>query len=239
MKSFLRFLLAFVAGTVCFTLGAFICGGLLYGIGMAIGGEESTISWILLSIGFAAGSVLGPYVFHLVDKGWIHRTIFSALLVILATIYLIACITVEVWAFVILPLGIGAINIAFIVVAWQERGNGTYLGDSLQALKAVKKINAGETAELSKRQIVSLIVNLPAAKRNLFPEQFEQVYLLYLTFRQEKDKQMMDLSDYYKTAVDMIKKFDAIAPYSDYSGADPAETQKMMYFLRGMEGDHE
>ena len=100
--------------------------------------------------------------------------------------------------------------------------------NDLKAAKDIQKIKNGGIAYLSISQITGLITNMLDAKRNLDNEKYEKIYNLFLSFRKCNTKIKMDLEGYYNTAIDIIKKFDAIAPYEKYSGGNETETSFLM-----------
>ena len=102
----------------------------------------------------------------------------------------------------------------------------------LSALKEVQRIKKGGTTNLSISQIVNLIINLPDAKKNLSSEDYEAVFSLYQKMRSGKTKLTLDLEGYYSVAIDLIRKFDAIAPYEKYSGGNEIETSLLMAQIR-------
>ena len=58
----------------------------------------------------------------------------------------------------------------------------------VKAMAGLQKIKAGGTTMLSISQITNLIINLPDGKRNLLPEQFNDVYNLYKQMRKCKTR---------------------------------------------------
>lgn len=104
----------------------------------------------------------------------------------------------------------------------------------VKAAKDVQRIKSGGTASLSISQITNLLVNLPDAQKNLTHEDFRKVYSLYHELRKCKIKMQIDIDGYYDTAIQIIKRFDAIAPYEKYSGGNELEYSFMMEELRKM-----
>lgn len=90
----------------------------------------------------------------------------------------------------------------------------------IKAIKNVQKIKNGENVKLSISQITGLITNMVEAKKNLEPEQFQDIYKLFTELRTCNTKMEMNLDEYYRTAKDIIKRFDSIAPYEKYSGGN-------------------
>lgn len=103
----------------------------------------------------------------------------------------------------------------------------------IKAMTDVQRIKSGGTAMLSISQIVSLIINLPDAKKKLSPFEFERVYSLYKEMRKCKTKLPTDFEAYISTAIKIIKEFDKIAPYEKYSGGNELEFSFMMADIRG------
>ena len=88
----------------------------------------------------------------------------------------------------------------------------------IRAIKDVQKLKDGGKEKLSISQIAGLITNMYDASKNLDSDTYKKVYKLFTDLRKCNTKIEMDLEGYYKTAVDIIKRFDAIAPYEKYSG---------------------
>lgn len=102
----------------------------------------------------------------------------------------------------------------------------------IKAIKNVQKIKNGENVKLSISQITGLITNMVEAKKNLEPEQFQDIYKLFTELRTCNTKMEMNLDEYYRTAKDIIKRFDSIAPYEKYSGGNEFEFSFLMNDIR-------
>ena len=85
------------------------------------GSWPNTVFVVSYCIAFALGSALGPFVFWRIDKDRTHRMVFSLLGVGLAALYLIGCVTKNMWEYLPVPLGIGTINILTFLTARKER----------------------------------------------------------------------------------------------------------------------
>lgn len=96
------------------------------------------------------------------------------------------------------------------------------------AIGSIQKLRSGEIVALSVSQITGVLINLPDAQRKLTTEQFNKVYGLFKELRKNNNKKRMTLEGYYNTAIDIIKKFNEIAPYENYSGTDRQETLLLM-----------
>lgn len=94
---------------------------------------------------------------------------------------------------------------------------------NIKAMKDVQKIKRGGKAKLSISQITNLITNMLDAKRNLSDEEYKKVYKLFIELGKCNTKMEMNMTDYCETAVDIIKRFDKIAPYKKYSGGNELE----------------
>ena len=101
-----------------------------------------------------------------------------------------------------------------------------------KAMKDVSKIKKGGIAKLSISQITGLIINLPDARKNLSPSKFNEVYFLFRQLRTCNTKTQMDIDGYLKQTIEIIRKFDAIAPYQKYSGGNEVEFSLLMDDLR-------
>lgn len=106
-----------------------------------------------------------------------------------------------------------------------------------KAVKDVQRIKAGGTAKLSIAQITNLIVNLPDAEKNLPAQEFKSIYALYGELRKCTTKMEMDMNGYLGTVVDIIKRFDVIAPYEKYSGGNELELSFLMNEIRKLPDD--
>lgn len=95
--------------------------------------------------------------------------------------------------------------------------------NDIKGIKEIQKIKNGKIGNLSISQITALITNMKDAKNNLTAEEFNQVYKLFLELRKCNTKLKMNIDSYCKTAIDIIKKFDEIAPYQKYSGGNELE----------------
>ena len=101
------------------------------------------------------------------------------------------------------------------------------------ALNALRKLQSGKSAKLSLAQIANVLINLQDAKKNLLPQQFNRVYDLFVAFQGAKTKiELHSMGNYYSYAIDIIRKFDEIAPYELYSGGDQLEVSLLMTELR-------
>lgn len=102
----------------------------------------------------------------------------------------------------------------------------------IKAMKDVARIKSGGTAKLSISQITCLVINMPDAQKRLSGSEFESVYALYKELRKCNTKMEMDKYGYVDTAIKIIKKFDAVAPYEKYSGGNELEFSFMMDDIR-------
>lgn len=108
----------------------------------------------------------------------------------------------------------------------------------IRAISSIRKIKNGGTAKLSISQITGLIINLPDARNNLPANKFYQVYELFNRLRTCNTKMEMDYRGYLQQAVDIIKRFDAIAPYEKYSGGNETEFSFLMDDIRAEDNSH-
>lgn len=92
----------------------------------------------------------------------------------------------------------------------------------------IQKLKTGKIVPLSVSQIAGVLINLPDAQKKLSVEQFNEIYSLFKELRKCKDKKRMTLEGYYNTAINIIKKFNVIAPYENYSGGDIEEIALLM-----------
>lgn len=102
----------------------------------------------------------------------------------------------------------------------------------LKALGDIQKIKSGGKAKLSISQITGLIINLSDAKRNLEAQRYTEICLLFDKLRKCNTKIEMTYETYLLYAVDIIKRFDAIAPYEKYSGGNKTEFSFLMEEIR-------
>lgn len=110
------------------------------------------------------------------------------------------------------------------------------LFSAISALTAIRKLKMGKSAKLSLAQIADGIINLQDAYKKLPSEEFQRVYDLYKAFQGAKTKlELHSMDDYYLYAIDIIKKFDKIAPYELYSGGNELEFSLFMDEIRGID----
>ncbi len=102
----------------------------------------------------------------------------------------------------------------------------------IKAMKDVQRIKSGGKAKLSIAQITNMIVNMPDAQKNLSNNQFKAVYALYQDLRTCNTKMEMDINGYYATCIDIIKRFDVLAPYEKYGGGNELEMSFLMEDIR-------
>lgn len=102
----------------------------------------------------------------------------------------------------------------------------------IKAISDVQKIKSGKIAELSISQITGLIVNMTEAKNNLSSEKFKEIYNLFLELRKCNTKIKMDQNAYIEMCLEIIQKFDVIAPYEKYSGSNEMEISFLMNDIR-------
>ena len=106
------------------------------------------------------------------------------------------------------------------------------LFSDILAISNVQKIKNGKTAKLSMSQITGLITNMTDARNNLNIEDFQKVYKLFLELRKCTTKLELNYENYIEVAIDIIKKFDKIAPYEKYSGGNELEFSFFMKDIR-------
>ena len=106
---------------------------------------------------------------------------------------------------------------------------------NLKAVKAIQNIKNGVPQELSKSQIVNLLINLPDAKKKLTNSQFGEIYSLFQVYNSSKEKTVMDMYEYLKVASEIISAFNIIAPYEKYSGMSAYETRNLLEEIRNSE----
>lgn len=108
----------------------------------------------------------------------------------------------------------------------------------IKAAYLVQKMKiGGGYAKLSYSQITYLIVNMSDAKENLEAPVFEKVLKLFYKLRSDRKRIKMDMDGYLAVSIDIIKQFNAIAPYEKYSGnTDENETLALIEFIHSSEG---
>ena len=87
-----------------------------------------------------------------------------------------------------------------------------------KSLKAVRIIKEGGTAELSRAQIIDLIVNMLDAMKKLPKEEYRAVLGVYDYYRKLKTKETMDFERYCEICMEIISDLDEAAPYEIYCG---------------------
>lgn len=102
----------------------------------------------------------------------------------------------------------------------------------IEATIAVQRIMEGSIEFLSMAQVTMLNVNMPDAQKNLSPELYAQVRMLYRQLQKLKNKIPVDAEAYFEMAVAIIRQFDAIAPYEHYSGSPKEDTAQLLEQIR-------
>ena len=92
--------------------------------------------------------------------------------------------------------------------------------DTAKSIRAFNIIANGGQAELSKSQIVNLMINLMAAKQNLDRNTFYRVSDLYEAYRKNKEKVMMDAQKYSFVYIEISLDFSCIAPFELYANPE-------------------
>ncbi|MDO4983722.1 MAG: hypothetical protein Q4E35_09250 [Eubacteriales bacterium] len=110
---------------------------------------------------------------------------------------------------------------------------------SMFAINKIQKIKNGGVEKLSISDIANCITNLPDARKNLSPHQFEQISNLFFEFNKCTTKMDMDMDAYLDTCLKIIKEYDAIAPYELYSGGNEIEFKFMMEDIRSQSKDNQ
>lgn len=108
-----------------------------------------------------------------------------------------------------------------------------------KGMKALNTIRNGGKARLSYEQVSMMIVNLTDAKKKFDTETFNRIFELYKEFQKCKTTFEVDLNGYYSMAIDVIKKFDEIAPFEKYSGGSELEYSFLMNEIRTMDSESE
>ena len=93
----------------------------------------------------------------------------------------------------------------------------------IDALLSVKKLKKGKSAFLSIAQIASMLINLVDAKKSLSDDKYNQIYELFISMQRCNKKIEFNWLSCLATCSEIIQKFDAIAPYRNYSGASLIE----------------
>lgn len=98
--------------------------------------------------------------------------------------------------------------------------------ESLKAVSAVQKLKKGGTADLSKSQITSIIVNLQDASRNLPRSRFSDFNNIFQNLKRDKQKINMDWDKYIETCNQIMDELGKVAPYEFYDGEMSLEISK-------------
>lgn len=108
---------------------------------------------------------------------------------------------------------------------------------SIKAMKAIETMRHGGKAKISYAQISTLIINLQDAKRKFDSRTFNQLFSLYKEFQKCNTVFEVDLNGYYSMAIDVIKKFDQVAPFEKYSGGNELEFSFLLETIRNANDD--
>ena len=106
------------------------------------------------------------------------------------------------------------------------------LASDIKAMKDVQRIKSGGIASISVSSITNMIINLPDANRSLSKEDFEKVHTVYKTLRKCTTPIDMDISEYYRVAVDILREFDKVVPCESYLGMESFEAKLLMQEVR-------
>ena len=109
-----------------------------------------------------------------------------------------------------------------------------YMGlfSNIKVMPTFMKIRAGKKGYLSVSDIANAVINLNEAKMNLLEDEFIKIYSLYKELMLDNEKMILDLEGYLEIALNIIKRFDKIAPYEKYSGGTPNEVTELLFLIR-------
>lgn len=92
--------------------------------------------------------------------------------------------------------------------------------DSIKAILIVQKLKKGSKENISKSQIVSIIINLSDASKNLSKTHFQEVNMLFREYKIDKSKFLVDYDGYIRMCNEIIDEFEHIAPFKYYNGEE-------------------
>lgn len=96
--------------------------------------------------------------------------------------------------------------------------------DNIKAIGDIQKLKQGKIVYLSDSQIVSCIINLPDASKNLSGSTYKELFCLFNEYQKSKQKRETTIASYYDRCFNIIAEFEKIAPYSFYCGDNSKDT---------------
>ena len=73
-------------------------------------------------------------------------------------------------------------------------------------------LRSGKTVKMSKSELIDLVINLYYIKKEVTPEQYNDIYKLYLEICKDKEPIEMDMDKYLNVVDEIIAQFREIAP---------------------------
>jgi hypothetical protein len=73
-------------------------------------------------------------------------------------------------------------------------------------------LRSGRTVKMSKSELIDLVINLYYIKKEVAPEQYKEIYKLYLEISKDKEPIEMDMDKYLEAVNELTAQFKAIAP---------------------------
>lgn len=73
-------------------------------------------------------------------------------------------------------------------------------------------LRSGKTVKMSNSELIDLVINLYYIKKEVTPEQYKEIYKLYLEISKDKEPIEMDMDKYLEVVNELTAQFKAIAP---------------------------
>lgn len=100
------------------------------------------------------------------------------------------------------------------------------------AATSMMLLQKGERAKMSNAQIALLVIDMAWAKKKLEKDQYKKMKKLYAEVQKETDRELVDMNEFVDKAVDIVKRFETIAPYEMFCGNEKDSYAPIMKQLR-------
>ncbi len=100
------------------------------------------------------------------------------------------------------------------------------------AATSMMMLQKGEKAKFNNATICILVIDMYYAKKNLSKEDYKRMKKIYAEVQKEKDKELVDYDGFVQKAVEVVKRFEEVAPYEKYCGDEPDAYGPILEALR-------
>lgn len=95
-------------------------------------------------------------------------------------------------------------------------------------MNKIEKLKQGISVKISDSEIVSIIINLSDAKKNLDQLSYIDLYSVYKNFSKETIKVEYDFESYKTRCKEIIESFEIVAPYEAYNGEESIDFKRKL-----------